>query len=106
MRNLALTAAFAVASFTGPAAGQQTLNFNDSPMNFKNSEMNFENSPMNFRNSPMNFDNSSMNFNAKNGVYDPNGNRIGYEVKTPSGVINIFDNDGNRVGYVPAGRTR
>ncbi len=77
-------------------------NFNNSPMNFNNSPMNFDNSPMNFNNSPMNFNNSPMNFGATNGVYDNNGNRIGYTTVTPQGVVNIFGNDGNRMGFVPA----
>ena len=37
-----------------------------------------------------------------NGVYDNSGNRIGYEVRAPSGVTNIYSNDGRRMGYVPA----
>lgn len=86
----------------GTACAQQSANFNDSPSNFQNSLSNFENSPSNFRNSPSNFDNSSSNFNATNGVYDNRGNRIGYEVKAPSGVTNIYSNDGHRIGYVPA----
>ena len=43
-----------------------------------------------------------MNFNATNGVYDPNGNRIGYTTVSPQGIVNIFGNDGNRMGYVPS----
>ena len=60
------------------------------------------NSPMNYNNSPMNYNNSPMNFNSNNGVYDNNGNRAGYEVKSPSGVTNYFDNNGNRTGYSPS----
>lgn len=89
-----------VASCTANA--QQSMNYNDSPMNYQNSEMNYDNSPMNYKNSPMNYENSPMNYNAKNGVYDNRGNRIGYEVKAPSGVTNIYSNDGRRMGYVPA----
>ena len=77
-------------------------NFNNSIMNFNNSASNFNNSPMNFNNSPSNFNNSPMNFNATNGVYDPNGNRIGYTTVSPQGIVNIFSNDGNRMGYVPS----
>ena len=62
------------------------------------------NSPYNMRNSPYNMDNSPYNMNATNGVYDNSGNRIGYEVKAPSGVTNYFDNSGNRIGYTPAKR--
>ena len=65
---------------------------------------NFDNSPYNMRNSPYNMDNSAYNTNATNGVYDNSGNRIGYEVKAPSGVTNYFDNSGNRTGYTPSKR--
>ena len=66
--------------------------------------MNLDNSPYNMQNSPYNMDNSAYNVNSKNGVYDNTGNRIGYEVKAPSGVTNYFDNSGNRIGYTPAKR--
>lgn len=66
---------------------QQALNWNDSPNNFQNS--------------PNNWQNSANNFSANNGVYDNQGNRIGYEVRAPSGVTNVFDNNGDRIGYVP-----
>jgi hypothetical protein len=36
----------------------------------------------------MNFQNSPMNFGAANGVYDNNGNRMGYGVTRPDGGIN------------------
>ena len=65
---------------------------------------NFDSSPYNMRNSPYNMDNSAYNTSATNGVYDNSGNRIGYEVKAPSGVTNYFDNSGNRFGYTPAKR--
>ena len=63
---------------------------------------NFDYSPYNMRNSPYNMDNSPYNVNSTNGVYDNAGNRIGYEVKAPSGVTNYFDSNGNRIGYSPA----
>ena len=84
------------------ANAQQAYNFNDSPSNCQNSLDNFNNSPSNFNNSPNNFNNSPNNFNATNGVYDNQGNRIGYEVQAPSGVTNIYSNEGRRMGYVPA----
>jgi len=68
----------------------QSLNYNDSPLNYKNSELNYNNSPL--------------NYNANNGVYDNQGNRIGYEVQSPQGVTNVFDNNGNRIGYSPSKR--
>ena len=49
----------------------------------------------------MNFNNSPNNFGSTNGVYANRGNRVGYEVPAPSGVINYFDNSGNRIGYKP-----
>jgi hypothetical protein len=86
------------------APGPTSLNYNDSPLNYQNSELNYQNSPLNYQNSPLNYQNSSMNYNATNNVYDNNGNRVGYEVKAPSGVTNYFDNNGNRVGYSPSNR--
>lgn len=83
---------------------QSITNINNSPYNMNNSSYNMENSPYNMRNSPYNMDNSPYNMNATNGVYDNSGNRIGYEVKAPSGVTNYFDNSGNRIGYTPAKR--
>jgi len=82
----------------------QSLNYNDSPLNYKNSELNYNNSPLNYNNSPLNYNNSPLNYNANNGVYDNQGNRIGYEVQSPQGVTNVFDNNGNRIGYSPSKR--
>lgn len=84
----------------------QVVNWDNSPMNYQNSPMNYENSSMNYRNSPMNYQNSGMNYNSNNGVYDNSGNRVGYEVKAPSGVTNYFDANGNRIGYSPASKGR
>ena len=82
----------------------QVVPFSASAYNFENSPNNFNNSPYNFNNSPYNFNNSPNNFNATNGVYDNNGNRLGYEVQAPTGVTNLFDNNGNRIGYTPSRR--
>jgi hypothetical protein len=87
--------------FSLQAWGQVT-NFDNSPYNIQNSPYNMDNSPYNMRNSPYNMDNSAYNASATNGVYDNTGNRIGYEVKAPTGVTNYFDNSGNRIGYTPA----
>ncbi len=81
---------------------QGVVNFNNSPNNWTNSPNNFDNSPNNWTNSPNNWNNSANNYSATNGVYDNRGNRIGYEVPAPSGVINYFDNSGNRIGYKPS----
>ena len=82
----------------------QVVSLDNSPYNLQNSRYNMDNSPNNMRNSPYNMDNSAYNASAKNGVYDNSGNRIGYEVRAPSGVTNYFDNSGNRIGYTPAKR--
>jgi len=90
------------ALFCKGAIAQQATNMNDSPYNMNNSPYNMDNSPYNMRNSPYNMDNSPYNASSTNGVYDNTGNRIGYEVKAPSGVTNYFDNSGNRIGYTPS----
>lgn len=102
----ALTAIVAIVltTITAPALAGGAFDFNASPFNYQNSEFNYDNSPYNYRNSPYNFDNSPYNYGSQNGVFDNSGRRIGYEVQSPSGVINIFDNQGNRIGYQPAKR--
>lgn len=95
---LAQAALYAQKSFA------QVTNLDNSPYNMQNSQYNMDNSPYNMRNSPYNMDNSAYNASAKNGVYDNSGNRVGYEVKAPSGVTNYFDNSGNRIGYTPSKR--
>lgn len=97
----ALVAQFGL--FTLPSQAQ-VMTIENSPYNMQNSQFNMENSPYNMRNSPYNMDNSQYNTNSKNGIYDNSGNRIGYEVKAPSGVTNYFDNSGNRIGYTPSKR--
>lgn len=82
----------------------QVTNLQNSPYNMQNSQFNMENSSYNMRNSPYNMENSPYNLNSNNGIYDNNGNRMGYEVKAPSGVTNYFDNNGNRIGYTPSNR--
>jgi hypothetical protein len=79
-------------------------NWQSSPLNYQNSELNFNNSALNYNNSPLNYQNSPLNYNATNGVFDNNGNRLGYEVRSPAGVTNLFDNNGNRIGYTPSKR--
>lgn len=70
-----------------------------SPQNWNNSQNNWENSPNNWKNSPNNWENSPQNFNRSNGVYDNNGNAIGYTVQKESGGANFFSSRGGRVGY-------
>jgi hypothetical protein len=76
-------------------------NWRNSPDNWENSSQNWQNNSQNWQNSPQNWQNSSDNFNSTNGIYDRNGNRIGYSVPTPNGGINYFNNDGSRRGYQP-----
>jgi hypothetical protein len=80
----------------------QVTSWDNSPLNYNNSPLNYNNSPLNYNNSPLNYQNSPLNYNSNNGVYDNTGNRIGYEVKAPTGVTNVFDNQGNRIGYSPS----
>jgi hypothetical protein len=74
-------------------------NWNNNPNNWQNSSANFQNTPQDWRNSPQNWDNSAQNYNNKNGIYDRNGNRIGYSVPRADGGVNFFDNNGRRFGY-------
>ena len=74
--------------------------------NWDNSPLNYQNSPLNYQNSSLNYQNSPLNYNSTNGVYDNNGNRIGYQTQSPSGVTNVFDNNGNRIGYSPSKRNQ
>lgn len=76
----------------------QTL-WDNNPYNFKNSEYNYENSQYNYRNSPYNWENSEYNMNSKNGIYNNEGERIGYETRSREGTRNLYDNNGNRIGY-------
>ena len=85
------------------AAFSQTNNWNNSPYNWNNSVDNWNNSPNNWQNSPNNWNNSPYNWNSTNGIYDNQGNRIGYETQSPTGVTNVYDNNGNRIGYSPSG---
>jgi len=98
MKLLIFTSLVAISS---PSLAQAT-NMDNSPYNMQNSPYNMDNSPYNMRNSPYNMENSPYNASSTNGVYDNSGNRIGYEVKAPSGVTNYFDNSGNRIGYTPS----
>ena len=44
---------------------------------------------------------SAQNYNNVNGIYDRDGNRIGYAVPRADGSgINYFDNSGRRTGYL------
>ena len=93
-----LIATVSVIALMGGVSHAQT-NYNDSIYNYKNSPYNYANSPNNYENSPNNYKNSPNNYNSPNGIYDTNGNRIGYRTRTEQGVTNYFDNQGRRKGY-------
>jgi hypothetical protein len=80
----------------------QVTNLDNSPYNMQNSPYNMDNSPYNMRNSPYNMDNSAYNASATNGVYDNTGNRIGYEVKAPSGVTTTLTTQATARAINPA----
>jgi hypothetical protein len=95
----------AVAFSSVLAASAFAQSYQNSPYNYQNSEYNYDNSSYNYRNSPYNYENSPYNSNSSNGVYDNDGNRIGYSVRRSDGSgVNIFDDDGNRIGYQNFGR--
>jgi hypothetical protein len=101
--------AFSFLAFFLVASGQVSAqaqpypnnNWNNNPNNWNNSPNNFNNSPNNWNNSPNNFNNSPNNFNSSNGIYNNQGQRSGYQTKSPDGTVNFFDNNGNRIGYAP-----
>jgi uncharacterized protein YxeA len=82
-----------------PAVVFAQNSWDNSPFNWNNSQYNYDNSSYNYKNSQYNWDNNQFNTNSKNGVYDNNGNRVGYETRSDQGTRNIFDNNGNRIGY-------
>ena len=102
MRKQVIRFGLGVALLCGFFLGQSVMA--QAVYNWNNSPNNWVNSPNNWDNSPNNWNNSPNNFGSTNGVYDNRGNRIGYEVPAPSGVINYFDNSGNRMGYKPSSR--
>ena len=76
-------------------------NWQNNPNNWQNNSQNWNNSSQDWKNSPQNWQNSGANFNNANGVYDSNGNRVGYAVPTGNGGVNYFNNNGGRGGYQP-----
>jgi hypothetical protein len=76
-------------------------NWRNNPDNWQNSPQNWQNSSQNWKNSPQNWQNNGNNYNSTNGIYDRNGNRIGYGVPSANGGVNYFNNDGSRSGYQP-----
>ena len=90
---LALVAALALPD---PAAAQS---WETNPANWANNPANWDNNPANWDNNPANWDNNPSNFSRKNGLYDTDGNSIGYYTTTPAGVTNFWNDDGERLGY-------
>lgn len=86
---------------TAMVGGAFAQDWDSNPSNWNNREANFENNPANFNNRPSNWNNNPANPNAKNGVYDSNGNRVGYRTPKAGGGSNIYSNDGKRIGYEP-----
>jgi hypothetical protein len=76
-------------------------NWQNSPDNWQNSSQNWQNRSDNWKNNPQNWENSGNNYNNANGIYDSNGNRIGYSVPRPDGGVNYFNSDGSRRAYQP-----
>jgi hypothetical protein len=92
-----------------PQNGPSSQNWANSPQNWRNSPDNWQNNPQNWQNkpqqwqnSPDNWQNSADNYNNANGIYDSNGNRLGYAVPRPDGGANYFNNNGDRTGYQPS----
>jgi len=88
---------------TSPSA--QNFNNNleswrNNPDNWQNSSSNWQNTSQDWRNNPQNWANSPQNYNNANGIYDRDGNRIGYAVPRLDGSgVNYFDNSGRLTGY-------
>ncbi len=80
----------------------QSVNWDNNPSNWNNNVSNWDNNPSNWNNNVHNWDNNPSNAYTNNGIYNNQGQRIGYETKAPSGVTNVYDNNGNRVGYSPS----
>ena len=96
-----LLVAIAILSFMALTATRvcAQTSWENNPLNYKNSPYNYDNSQYNYKNSQYNWENSPYNMDSKNGIYNNQGNRIGYEVQNSQGTRNIYDNNGNRVGY-------
>ena len=85
----------------GSAEAQSAFDWADSPYSWANSEYNPANSPYALENSPYALQNSSNSVNPTNGVFNDEGDRVGYYVPNQQGSTNVFDFDGKRQFYVP-----
>lgn len=86
---------------TGSVAAQSAFDWADSPYSWANSEYNPTNSPYALENSPYALQNSPNSVSPTNGVFNDEGDRVGYYVPNQQGSTNVFDLDGNRQFYVP-----
>jgi hypothetical protein len=74
-------------------------NWNNSPENWQNNPQNWQNSPQNWANNPQNWQNNPDNYDGTRGIYDKDGNRLGYAVPRADGSgVNFFDNSGKPTG--------
>jgi hypothetical protein len=80
---------------------ESAFDWPSSPYTWANSPNNPANSPYALGNSPYALENSPNSVNPSNGVFDGEGNRVGYYVSNGQGSTNVFDSDGNRQFYVP-----
>ncbi|AGG33864.1 hypothetical protein D521_1296 [beta proteobacterium CB] len=96
-----LLALILVSYFNSGVIAQSAFDWADSPYNWANSEYNPVNSPYALQNSPYALQNSPNSVNPANGVFNDEGDRIGYYVPNQQGSTNVFDVDGNRQLYVP-----
>jgi len=87
--------------FVNNTFAQSAFDWASSPYTWANSPNNPVNSPYALGNSPYALENSPNNVNPSNGVFDGEGNRVGYYVSNGQGSTNVFDSDGNRQFYVP-----
>lgn len=87
--------------FFNGAAAQSAFDWSASPYTWSNSPYNPVNSPYAPGNSPYALENSPNNANPSNGVFDGEGNGVGYYVPNNQGSTNVFDLDGNREFYAP-----
>lgn len=76
-----------------------SLNWENSPYNYKNMDITYDNSSMKWDNNPLNYRNNELNYNQRNGIYDNDGDQVGYKVRRLDGVTNYFDDTGYRMGY-------
>lgn len=90
-----------VCCVNGDALAQSAFDWADSPYSWANSEYNPVNSPYALENSPYALQNSPNSVSPTNGVFNAEGDRVGYYVPNQQRSTNVFDLDDNRQFYVP-----